>query len=67
MRTEAFCEAVANGVPRATAAERRDILQELAGHLADHMETLMDAGYDAELAEERAVAAMGDPEESGGR
>ncbi|BDF67176.1 hypothetical protein CE91St43_11480 [Oscillospiraceae bacterium] len=65
MRTEAFCEAVANGVPRATAAERRDILQELAGHLADHMETLMDAGYDAELAEERAVAAMGDPEEVG--
>lgn len=66
MRTEAFCEAVANGVPRATAAERRDILQELAGHLADHMETLMDAGCDAELAEVRAVAAMGEPGEIAG-
>ncbi len=39
------------------------IRSELDGHIEDHMEALRELGYDEELAEERAIAAMGEPDE----
>ncbi len=36
---------------------------ELSGHIEDHMEALMAAGFSKEEAEQQAVTAMGDPQE----
>lgn len=48
-----------------TAREREAIRQEINDHIEDHMESLRELGYDEALAEERTLAAMGDPEEVG--
>jgi len=50
---------------RATAAEREAIRTELDAHMEDHMEALLDLGYEPELAEQRTMERMGDPEEVG--
>ena len=50
---------------RVTEKEREAIRSELDGHIEDHMEALRELGYDEELAEERAIAAMGEPDEVG--
>ena len=48
-----------------TGDERAAIQAELEGHIEDHMEGLMELGYDAALAEQRTLDAMGDPKEVG--
>ena len=50
---------------RVTAAEREAIRAELDAHMEDHMEALLDLGYEPELAEQRTMERMGDPEEVG--
>jgi len=45
--------------------ERESARQELMDHIADHTEALCAAGLSPEEAEDRAVAAMGDPNEVG--
>ncbi|MEL4862077.1 permease prefix domain 1-containing protein [Pseudoflavonifractor phocaeensis] len=65
MDIESFCAGVLAHVPRATPKEREALRRELEGHVEDHVLDLEAAGCDTELAEARAVAAMGDPEEIG--
>ena len=50
---------------RVTAKEREAIRAELDGHMEDHFEALRELGYDETEAEERTLAAMGDPAEVG--
>ena len=50
---------------RLTPKERAAVRAEIDGHLEDHVCALLDLGYDPELAEQRTLAAMGDPEEVG--
>ena len=45
--------------------DRGAIQRELAAHYQDHVRDLERVGYDWKLAEQRALAAMGDPEEIG--
>ena len=65
MDGQEFCQAVLAHIPRATAAEREAIQQELLEHLADHQEALEAGGMDAADAQARSVAAMGDAGEIG--
>ena len=60
-----FCDGVLDKMPRATRGEKADIRDELLDHLLEHRDMLMDHGYDELDAEQRAIAAMGDPEEIG--
>ena len=60
-----YTEAVLSVLCRVTDRERDAIQTELDGHIEDHMEGLLELGYDPELAEERTLAAMGDPKEVG--
>lgn len=48
-----------------TGEERAAIRAEIDGHMEDHICALLDLGYDQALAEERTLAAMGDPAEVG--
>ena len=50
---------------RVTERERAAIRAELDAHMEDHICDLLDLGYSPELAEERTMALMGDPEEVG--
>lgn len=50
---------------RVTERERAAIRAELDAHMEDHICDLLDLGYPPELAEERTMAFMGDPEEVG--
>ena len=50
---------------RVTWDEREAIRAELDGHMEDHFESLRELGYDEREAEERTLAAMGDPAEVG--
>lgn len=50
---------------RVTRQEREAIQAEIDGHMEDHICALLDLGYPPELAEERALALMGDPAEVG--
>lgn len=45
--------------------DRAAIEAELTAHYEDHVQDLERVGYDRQLAEQRALAAMGDPEEIG--
>lgn len=49
---------------RPTGRERREIEFELDGHVLDRTEALMEQGYSAEEAREKAEEAMGDPRET---
>ena len=60
-----YTDRVLSSLRRVTEKEREAIRSELDGHIEDHMEALRELGYDEELAEERAVAAMGEPDEVG--
>ena len=60
-----YTEQVLSSLRRVTQRERESIRAELDGHMEDHMEALRALGYDEELAEERTLAAMGDPAEVG--
>ena len=58
-------EQVLANLRRVTPDERAAIRGEIDGHIEDHICDLIELGYDEKLAEERAMAAMGDPEEVG--
>ncbi len=47
------------------APDRAAICRELNAHYADHVQGLLDCGYEEKLARERSLAAMGDAEEIG--
>jgi len=50
---------------RVTKAERETIREEIDAHMEDHICALLDLGYPRDLAEERTMRLMGDPEEVG--
>jgi hypothetical protein len=60
-----YCDRVTAVLRRLTPEERAAARAELEDHIEDHMEDLLALGYDEALAEERTMAAMGDPEEVG--
>ena len=60
-----FYGQVLRSMHRLTRREEEAVRQELEGHLEDHICALLELGYDEALAEERTVAAMGDPTEIG--
>jgi len=60
-----YCDRVLACLHRVTGDERQAIRAELEGHMEDHVCALLDLGYPEELAEERTMALMGDPEETG--
>lgn len=61
--TREFCKQVCSQVRWKPA--HRDITQELQAHIEDYMEELLLHGTSPEEAEQRAVAAMGDPADIG--
>ena len=65
MDRETFCNTVLSRVRFATEREREAIRRELEGHLEDHAADLVRIGWPENEAEERAMAAMGDPAEIG--
>lgn len=65
MDRRTYVEQVLANLRRVTPDERAAIREELDGHIEDHICDLLELGYDEKLAEERAMAAMGDPEEVG--
>lgn len=65
MTKQLFWKQVEKHLRRATDKERYAIRAELEGHIEDHALALEEAGYPAGEAVERAVAAMGEPEEIG--
>ena len=60
-----YCDRVLAQVGRLTTDEANDLRNELAGHIEDHAEALVEHGYTEEDAAARAVELMGDPEETG--
>lgn len=67
MNRNEYCDRVLAQVGRLTADEANDLRNELAGHIEDHAEALVEHGYTEDAAYGRAVALMGDPEETGRR
>ena len=65
MNRNEYCDRVLAQVGRLTSDEANDLRNELAGHIEDHAEALVEHGYTEEGAAARAVALMGDPEETG--
>lgn len=65
MNKNKYCDRVLAQVGRLTTDEANDLRNELAGHIEDHAEALVEHGYTEEDAAARAVALMGDPEETG--
>lgn len=63
MERAAYLEQALAHLHRVTNREKEAIRQELEGHIEDHMEGLLALGWDEQLAEERTLAAMGDPVE----
>ena len=56
-----FYRAVCDRLTRATYREKEQVRRELADHLQDRTESLMERGAERHAAEERAVAGMGNP------
>ena len=67
MDRKTYIATVLSTLRHVTGDERLAIQAELEGHMEDHMEGLLELGYSPELAEERTLAAMGDPKEVGRR
>ena len=65
MDRQEYTEKVLAALPGLTSREKQAVQAEIDGHIEDHMEGLLELGYDEKLAEERTMAAMGDPEEVG--
>ena len=65
MNRNEYCDRVLAQVGRLTSDEANDLRNELAGHIEDHAEALVEHGYTEEDAAARAVMLMGDPEETG--
>ncbi len=64
-RFETYGQMVCHYIRHATGREKQEIQTELAAHMEDHAQALMDAGYDEAHAVSAALEAMGDPEEVG--
>ena len=64
-RFQHYGETVCQFVSHATSKEKAAIRAELAAHMEDHAQALMDAGYDEDHAQNAALTAMGDPTEVG--
>ena len=65
MDRKEYCDRVLAQAGRLTSGEANDLRAELAGHIEDHAEALIEHGYAEEEAAARAVELMGDPEETG--
>ena len=65
MDRKTYTETVLSVLRHVTGRERDAIREEIDGHIEDHMVDLLELGYEPELAEERTLAAMGDPKEVG--
>ncbi len=65
MTRKEYTERVFAQLRRLTPEEKQAVREELDAHMEDHICALLDLGYDEALAEERTMAAMGDPEEVG--
>ena len=65
MDRKAYIESVLSALRHVTRREREAIRAEIDGHIEDHMADLLELDYPPELAEERTLAAMGDPQEVG--
>lgn len=65
MTRQEYTDRVLSVLRRVTAVEREAIRAELDAHMEDHICDLLELGYAPELAEERTMAQMGDPEEVG--
>ena len=65
MNRNEYCDRVLAQVGRLTSDEANDLRNELSGHIEDHAEILTAHGYTEDAAYGRAVALMGDPEETG--
>ena len=65
MDRQEYTDRVVSVLRRLTPAERNGVRAEIDAHIEDHMDALLALGYDPELAEERTMAAMGNPEEVG--
>lgn len=62
-----FCRRVTDQLRHVTSGEKAAIEDELRGHMEDRIEALTALNWPEDEAEQRAVAAMGDPEEVGRR
>lgn len=60
-----YCAQVLSHLRRLSRGERAAVRAELEEHIEDHVRALLDLGYDPQLAEQRTMAAMGDPAEVG--
>ena len=65
MKREEYAESALLFLRHLTARERAAVREELNGHIEDHIAALEERGEPPERAEERALAAMGDPAETG--
>lgn len=65
MTRREYTDQVLAALRHVTPKERADIQAEIDGHMEDHICALEDLGYPEDLAEERTMAAMGDPKEVG--
>lgn len=60
-----YCAQVLSHLCRLSREEKEAVRAELEEHMEDHVCALLELGYDERLAEERTMAAMGDPAEVG--
>ena len=60
-----YTAAVCAALRRLTPRERTAVREEIDGHIQDHTADLLALDYPEDLAEQRALSAMGDPEEVG--
>ena len=60
-----YCAQVLSHLRRLSREEKEAVRAELEEHMEDHICALLELGYDERLAEERTMAAMGDPAEVG--
>lgn len=65
MNRSEYCAQVLSHLRRLSRREREAVRAELEDHMEDRVCALLDLGYDEKLAEERTMAAMGDPAQVG--
>ena len=65
MTRREFTDQVLLPLTRLTWEEREAVRRELEEHLEDRMESMLERGWEPELAEERCLESMGDPAEIG--
>ena len=65
MTRSEYVERVLSVMKHVTGEEREAIRAEIDAHIEDHICGLLELDYPEDLAEERTMALMGDPEEVG--